>query len=269
MKMENTVNLNQFEKYLEKRVRPGTVGIYMSGVRRFLAVVNGGRATPKTAQAYIDRLTDDGLSPSTINTRAHGIMRWFRWNGLEIHLDCPTITMKEPDYLSMAEVAKVVSVCHTQFERTMVIVLFDTAIRISEMLGLEVDDVDRERKIVTVTRKGGRREDVNISDRALHELEHWMDIRPYKVNLVFMGMSYHDAWTAVKKLGRRAGVITRPHIFRHSRAIQMLLNGATLHDVQVHLGHSNISTTANIYGRFKAVDVRSRIPEWSLEEANA
>lgn len=262
MKMKSSSNLPAFEAYLRGKVRPGTVKVYMNGMRKFVATANGGGLTPTGAQAYVDRLTELGFSPSTVSTRAHAIMRYFRWMGENVRLDCPAITFGDPEYLTMEQFDKYVDACRTQLERALSIVLFDTAVRISELLALEVDDIDWANKLIKVTRKGGRVEEVNISDKALSELKKWLDSRASNQKSVFMGLTYFDAWSLIRKVGKRAGIEVHPHIFRHTRAIQMLMNGDDVHVVQQHLGHRSITTTMNIYGRFMAVHLRSKIAKW-------
>lgn len=260
--MNDMQELTQFRDYLSIRVQPGTVKVYINALRMWFASSNGSGQTTAAAQAYIDSLAKAGKSPSTVSTQAHAIMRYFRWKGENIRLDCPTIRVGEPDYLSMKQIKTVLGACRSVLERTLVIVLFDTAVRISELLNLKLTDIDRDNGLIGVTRKGGRLEMVNISGKALDQLEVWLEARKSKSEMVFMDLEYYDAWRIVKKLGERLGIKMHPHIFRHSRAVQMLLSGATLHDVQMHLGHASITTTANIYGRFKAIDTKSRIPSW-------
>ncbi len=260
--MKSTKELNQFKNYLSDRVQPGTVGVYMNALHMWFASVNGDGCTLASAQLYVDSLAKAGKSPSTVSTRAHAIMRFFRWKGHEIHLDCPTIRMKDPEYLNMKELAKVLTACTSQLERTLVVVLFDTAVRISELLNLELNDVDRNNKLISVTRKGGRKEEVNISDKALRELDTWLKMRKSSSKKVFMDLTYYDAWTVIKKLGKRVGIGLHPHIFRHSRAIHLLRNKVPINIVSQHLGHKSITTTINIYGRFLATDFKEQITPW-------
>ena len=134
--------------------------------------------------------------------------------------------------------------------------------RISELLNLELDDVDWGNGLISVTRKGGRKEEVNISDKALEALGIWIEARESDSKRVFMDITYYDAWTTIKKVGKRAGLKVHPHIFRHSRAVHMLMNGADIRVVKDHLGHKNIATTINIYGRFMAVHLKELVPAW-------
>lgn len=260
--MNHVRELDQFKKYLDLRVGPGTTGLYMYVLKQWFASIDGRPPTGKEAQEYIDLLAQSGKSPSTVSTRAHAIMKYFEWKGEPIRLDCPTIRMKEPEYLSVVQIQKLLSVCRTPLEKTLITVLFDTAIRISELLNLELPDIDRSTLLICVTRKGGRREEVNISEKALEVLDEWISARHSESKKVFMGLDYYSAWLMVKAVGKRAKMKLHPHMLRHSRAIQMRKAGATLEDVKDHLGHQSIVTTANIYSRFKAIDLKERIPSW-------
>ncbi len=253
--------LTLFESYLVDHVSPGTTKVYMDALRHWFASLNGTNPSPKAAQAYVDTMAKR-KSASTVSLRAHAIMRWFRWKGTQVRLDCPTIRMGEPEYLTMPQVGKVLAACTTVLERTLVTVLFDSAVRVSELLNIELDDIDWNNGFISVMRKGGRKEEVNISAKGLTALEEWLDARSSKLKKVFMGLSYYDAWILIKAIGKRAGIPLHPHALRHSRAIMMLKSGTPPHIVQRHLGHVSIATTMNIYGRFRAVDIKESIPAW-------
>jgi len=260
--MENIETLDRFEEYLAKRASAGTVRVYIHALKLWLTSLNGQEPTQKAAQDYIDMLTQSGLSASTINLRGQSIIRWFKWQGKSITIDMPTVRLGEPEYLTMQEVSRLLASCRNILEKAIITVLFDTAIRASELLGITLDDIDWENGLVTVTRKGGRREDVNISEKALEVLSEWIESRTSKSRYVFMDLTYYDLWLTVRGVGKRAGIKIHPHLLRHSRAVQMRKSGAKIEDIKDHLGHVNISTTANLYSRFKAIDLKERIPSW-------
>lgn len=256
------LELHSFEKYIQGRASQGTIAAYIYALRRWADWLNGKAPGAQSAQEYVDYLTRTGKSASTANLRAHAIMRYLRWKGAPIQLDCPTVRLGEPEYLTMDQLDTVLAASNTVLEQTLITVLFDTAVRINELLGLELDDIDWDYKLISVTRKGGRKDQVNITDKGLDALKKWLDARSSSSKRVFMGLVYYDAWLMIKSVGRKAGIPLHPHIFRHSRAVHMLMNGAELHIVQQHLGHKNIATTANLYGRFKAVHLKRLVPTW-------
>ena len=260
--MSYKADLSKFEEYLVDRVSPNTVTVYMYALRSWFAALDGNRVSQESAQSHLDGLSKAGKSASTVSLRAHAIMRFFRWKGQPITLDCPTIRIGEIKYLVIEQIEKLLAVCKTVLEETLITVLFDTAVRISELLNLELDDIDWEGKFISVVRKGGRREEVNISDKALDALSTWLGVRESDSKKVFMDIAYYDAWSIIKNIGKRAGLEVNPHIFRHSRAVHMLMNGADIHVVKEHLGHKSIATTINIYGRFMAVHLKKLVPTW-------
>lgn len=260
--MSYKADLVKFGEYLAERVSPGTTRMYMYALRHWFNSLNGTKPSQESAQAYIDRLSKTGKSASTANLRAHAIIRFFRWKGKPINLDCPTVRIGEVKYLVIEQIEKLLASCVTVLEETLIIVLFDTAVRISELLGLQLDNINWTEGFISVIRKGGRREEVNISEKALAALNDWIDVRESESKSVFMDMPYYDAWSIIKNTGKRAGVEVSPHIFRHSRAIHMLMNGADIRVVKDHLGHKNIATTINIYGRFMAVHLKKLVPVW-------
>lgn len=255
-------NLASYEQYLGERLSLGTARLYMYYLRRWLKHLDGTPPTKDSAQLYIDKLAKDGKSPNTISVCACAIIRWFRYRDQTIALDCPTVRYNEPEYLTLDQVEKLLSACNTILEETLITVLFDTAIRISELLGLELDDINWNGRFITVLRKGGWRQEVNISEKALSTLREWLDARRSNSKRVFMDLAYYDAWLTLRAVGKRVGLKVHPHTLRHSRAVHMMMNGADMHVVKEHLGHTNISVTFNIYGRFKAVHLKELVPAW-------
>lgn len=260
--MDYTEELNQFENYLLKRGSSGTARVYVHALKHWFKSINGNIPSQISAQSYIDKLTEQGKSASTVSLRGNAIIRFFKWKGVKINLDCPTVRIGEPDYLLINQIEKLIEKSDTVLEEVLVIVLFDTAVRINELLSLELDDIYWETKLISVTRKGSREDLVNISDKALEVLSEWIEIRESNDKRVFMDIDYNYVWGLLKRLGRKCGMRVHPHIFRHSRAIHMLMTGSEMYVVQQHLGHTNIATTANIYSKFKAVHLKMKVPTW-------
>jgi len=254
--------LTEFNTYLEKHSSEGTRKLYIDDLEHWLnSTTTSAELTQADAQAYIDSLTR--LSPSTVGINAHAIMKWFKWQGKVIQLDLPKVRQSDPQYLTVEEFSLALEKCISQLEKTMLIVLFDSGVRISELVNLKLSDVNYINKTIRVTRKGGRIDVVNVSDRALNELSLWIESRDFDSERIFGEMVYRTAWEIFRTIGGRIGKHLHPHMLRHSRAIQMLIAGAPMHIVQQHLGHINMATTANIYAKFTVGDLRKQIPDWS------
>ncbi len=262
MDTRETTGLAEFREYLTVRASSSTVDVYVYCLGKWFEYLNGREPNASTAQEYVDHLANEGKSASTVSLRGHAIVRWFKWQGTHIELDLPVIRINEPSYISVSDVEKLLANCKTLLERVLITVLFDTGLRISELLGLKVTDIDAEAGLLTIVGKGGRTEQANISSKAMAVLDEWLESRQSAANSVFMDMRYVTAWKMIKDVGVRAGISIHPHMLRHSRAVQMRKSGATLEDIKDHLRHKNIATTGNIYARFKAIDLKERIPAW-------
>jgi len=137
-----------------------------------------------------------------------------------------------------------------------------TGMRISECVGLSLDDLDLEGSLVRVTGKGDKQRLVPLGRLALEALLEWLGAggRPHLVperwstrgdeRAVFLNrrggrLSRQGAWQIVRRYGVQTGVADRlsPHVLRHSCATHMLDHGADIRTVQELLGHASISTT--------------------------
>lgn len=144
-------------------------------------------------------------------------------------------------------------------DRALVEVLYGTGARISEAVGLDVDDVDLPAKLVTLRGKGGKTRLVPLGSFATAALEHYLvRVRPElatrgrgtpKVFLNARGgsLSRQSAWAVLRAAADRAGVGgaagISPHTLRHSFATHLVERGADVRTVQELLGHASVTTT--------------------------
>jgi integrase/recombinase XerC len=129
--------------------------------------------------------------------------------------------------------------------------LYGSGLRVSELCGLDVGDVDLRRLAVTVWGKGSRQRQVPIGQPARHAVDAWLAVRPRAltpespadalfVNARGRRMGPRDVR---RLLDRRAVAPTHPHALRHSFATHLLDGGADLRVVQELLGHASLSST--------------------------
>ncbi len=140
-------------------------------------------------------------------------------------------------------------------DRAMLSTMYAAGLRVSELCGLRVGDVDRARGFVRVLGKGGKQRLVPIGDFALADLERYeQQVRPQKAKpgeaALFVSrrgsrMTRQSFWKMVLRYARQAGITKpiSPHKLRHSFATHLLEHGADLRSVQTMLGHANIATT--------------------------
>ena len=134
--------------------------------------------------------------------------------------------------------------------------LYATGLRVSELVGLELSEINFRRGLVRVTGKGNKDRLVPVGEEALSWLQDFiaqkrLDILGQKkTNFVFptkrgSGMTRQAFWYLIKRYASQAGIksIISPHSLRHAFATHLLNHGADLRVVQLLLGHSDLSTT--------------------------
>ncbi|HSR69288.1 MAG TPA: site-specific tyrosine recombinase XerD [Acidobacteriota bacterium] len=178
-------------------------------------------------------------------------------------LETPRVFRSLPQYLEFAEVEALLqqpdlSTRYGLRDRTMLEVLYATGLRVSELVKLRLDAVNREEGYLMTMGKGSKERLVPFGDAALGWLERYLGQgrpqftgktgpSPY-LFLTQQGgcMSRQLFWKLVVRYGNQAGIRKAklsPHKLRHSFATHLLENGADIRAVQVMLGHADISTT--------------------------
>jgi integrase/recombinase XerD len=153
-------------------------------------------------------------------------------------------------------------------DRALLEVLYGSGARISEAVGLDVDDVERESGLVRLRGKGGKERIVPLGSYAASALDAYL-VRQRPALAARAGgpalflnsrggrLSRQSAWAVLQDAARRAGLDTHvsPHTLRHSFATHLLEGGADVRVVQELLGHASVTTT-QIYTRVTADHLR-------------
>ena len=134
--------------------------------------------------------------------------------------------------------------------------MYASGLRISELISLQIHDVNLEIQTVRIFGKGAKERIVPIGDYATYYLKVYIDqYRPFllkkkETDILFLSsrgdrMTRQAFFKIIKQLGIQQGIKTdfSPHTLRHSFATHLLENGADLRSIQELLGHSDISTT--------------------------
>ena len=158
--------------------------------------------TEDTAQEHLDWLTREGKAPNSVASRANAIRLYFKvMHRKEIILDAPRVTAGDPKYLPIEVIYKLLEASKTPIETCIVTVLFDTGIRINDLLQLQTSDIDWENGFLHLRQmKGGRSGDVNISGKALESLQEWLDTRAGKQARGLMDYNYWDIRTILNRI---------------------------------------------------------------------
>lgn len=282
----------EFLSWLSERGRsPNTVEAYrrdLASYEAWLAARRMRLAEVKTpdVEAYVGHLRNSNLEPDPeqpARTRkprsvarslaaVRGLHR-FRLDELGATTDptaevgAPRLPQSVPKALTEDEIASLLSAANGESpsarrDRAILEVLYGTGVRISELVGLSLGDVDIDGATMRVLGKGSKERIVPLGRFASAALIEWLapggrpSLEPKRwarrgdAEAVFLNtrggrLSRAGAWGVVRRYGDKAGLGNRltPHVLRHSCATHMLDRGADIRVVQELLGHASVATT--------------------------
>ena len=171
------------------------------------------------------------------------------------HIPIPKTPVKLPKILSREEIARLIDGSSNLMHRAILMTVYSTGMRRSEVCALKVSDVYSECNVIHIRNgKGGRDRDVPLSQTLLKTLrEYWCWMKPK--TWLFPGyekgwradvpITDKVVWWACKEAARNAGIEKRvtPHLLRHSYATHLLEAGADLRTIQLLLGHVELKHT--------------------------
>jgi site-specific recombinase XerD len=264
---------------------PRTIVLYAMSVRMFSAWLVAHNREPVaeelTRSAIRGWLADlaETHAPGTVRTRWRGLHRFCGWLVREGELDVNPMTgLTPPDapappvpVLTDEELAALIKACegkrwYDRRDEAVIRFLLDTGVRVSELCGLAVLDVDLDREMALVTGKGSKVRPVYFGARTARALDRWLrERRKHRwthTTAFFLGergpLTPDGVRELVKVRGRAAGIRDRlhPHRFRHTFAHDYLLNGGQGPDLKRLAGWSS-DVMLERYGASGA-DVRAR-----------
>ena len=261
----------------EQGASPRTLEAYgrdLQGLDRFLQGDQGDLLKCDGAQvrSFVASLGARGLAPATISRKISTLRQFFKFLLLEgvreddpaLLLDAPRPSRSLPRVLSSGEVE---ALLHQARELegpdglrmvALLEVLYACGLRVSELVGLPLTNVDLDTELVLVFGKGGRQRYVPLGESAVSAIRSYLDVRS-----AFLPDNRGSSWLFPSRgrsghlsrqrfaqilddLAVMAGIDPRrvsPHVLRHAFASHLLANGADLRAVQQMLGHADISTT--------------------------
>lgn len=266
--MENiTKTVEEFLLYLkvERGYSPNTISSYRNDLLKFGKYP----LTPKGVSGFILDLSKKGMAPSSISRNLAAIKSMCNFLTGEGRLQSdptedisfPKLGLKLPKALSMGEAAVLVETPNKRDkislrDRAILETLYGCGLRISELKGLNMNDINFESGFIRCLGKGSKERIVPVGDEAAKALSMYIKssrlrfLKKKVSDAVFLDrqgkrLTRQGLWFIIKKYVRLSGVKanTSPHTLRHSFATHLLEKGADLRSVQEMLGHANISTT--------------------------
>ncbi|WP_456395001.1 site-specific tyrosine recombinase/integron integrase [Thermococcus sp.] len=275
-------DLEEFQMYLELEGKSqNTVRMYSYYVRRYLE--DGHGLDSRSALRFLAKLKRNGYSNKSLNLVVQALRSYFRFEGLDDEaekLRPPRVPRSLPKALTKEEVRKLLSVISPlkKRDRLIVLLLYGTGLRVSELCNLKLRDIDFERGIITVKGgKGAKDRMVPLPGPIIEEIKAYLAMREDGSEYLLVEerrekkdrISPKTVWYILRKYGAKAGIKVTPHMLRHSFATHMLENGVDIRVIQEILGHSNLSTT-QIYTKvtvehLKRAQERARLIEGLME----
>ncbi|MDI6632492.1 MAG: site-specific tyrosine recombinase XerD [Thermoanaerobacteraceae bacterium] len=259
---------------VERGLAQNTILAYRSDLAHFIAFLQRRRFTvPEGLRdavlAYLLELQQAGLTAATVARRLAALKAFcgylVRVDSLKedptVELSSPKLIQRLPRVLTPEEVGRILIVprCNTPTglrDRAMLELAYATGVRVSELVGLNVENINFEAAYVRVFGKGARERVVPVGRIARRCLREYLDrgrqvlAGGYGGSALFINsrgerLTRQAFWKLLKKYARMAGVNKQlsPHTLRHSFATHLLENGADLRTVQELLGHADIGTT--------------------------
>jgi len=266
--------VERFSRHLshERRLSPQTVDNYGRDIATLVAWCDLA-GVPRWADLDAEHVRHwaaacyrNGLGARSIQRRLSAVRSFFRYLVREAHVrgnpaqdvSPPKAGKRLPDTLDADRMARLLDIEGddplTQRDRAMLELLYSSGLRLAELTGLDLGDVDVHERVVRVTGKGSKERLVPVGSRAIDALEVWRATRGSVAAVgetaLFVSrrgtrLKPRSVQARVEHWARRQGIDTRvyPHLFRHSFASHVLESSHDLRGVQELLGHANIATT--------------------------
>ena len=269
--------LDSFLTYLavEKGLSKNTIESYGRDVRKLALFLQENKITSihdisyEKIRDFLSHFKKQGFSDTTTVRTIVSIKQFFKYLRLEkiieedptSQIQTPKMKKSIPGVISLEDVERVLAAPDESTpegirDLAMLEVLYATGIRVSELIGLKLNEVNFEMGFVIVYGKGSKERIVPIGEKAQEKLKTYMAqsrpslLKSREAKELFVtrrggGMTRQGFWKLIKTYALKSGITKdiSPHTLRHSFATHLLERGADLRAIQIMLGHSDISTT--------------------------
>jgi len=269
---------DRYIKYLEaeKRASPYTVRNYKNDLLDFLYFLKKERIDPldeakvdrHVLRDYLSKLVERGTAKTSIARRLSAIRSFYRYlerekiitkNPIE-RVSSPKLEKRLPAFLTTEEVEKLLNAPDTstplgQRDRALLELLYASGLRVSELAGLTLEQIDLETNEIRVLGKGSKERMTLMGIPAAGALKGYLQdgrnkLLTKKTSALFLNrygqrLLERDVQKLLNKHARKAGIGKRvhPHMLRHTFATHLLDGGADLRVVQELLGHARLTST--------------------------
>lgn len=265
-KIDDFLNFIRFEKGLSEN----TVLAYKSDILIFIKFLNEHKISKVTEETIMDlifALKNKNYSTLSIARMLVAVKNYYKFLVNEKilsvspfeNMDSFKVRKKIPEVLTEKDIENLLNQPDTSTkegirDKAILELLYSAGIRVSELVNMELTDINFDEKILRCFGKGKKERLVPVGDYVVEAIKNYLKIRNEISNkfsnflfITRLGKKFTRAgiWKIIKIYAKKAGITKNvyPHIFRHSFATHLLKGGADLRSVQEMLGHSDISTT--------------------------
>jgi integrase/recombinase XerD len=257
---------------VEKGLSANSLSSYLFDLNRFTAKIHPVKPPSATAEdlgRYVESLYGAKLSARSIARHMTTLRNFYSFLAREGEVQKdpseflipPKQWANLPKYLNREEIDRLLAVPDSSKpnglrDRAMLELLYATGLRVTELCGLEVSNVERDSGVLRVTGKGNKQRLVPFGESARDAVARYLDqgrpglLKGRASRFLFVtarggAMTRQGFWKLLGGYGRQAGIFRdlTPHVVRHSFATHLVEGGADLRSVQIMLGHADISTT--------------------------
>jgi integrase/recombinase XerD len=267
-KLEIKDLLSSFQDYLtyEKGLSENTVEAYKSDIIKFTQYADLNNLNKNVISKYFFELSEFNYSNTSKQRMYSSIKQFLKYlnnSGFVDNFEIENIKFKSelklPEVLSVSQIDSMINFYdHNSFlnSRNLTIIdfIYSTGSRVSEVINVNISDIDTKESFVRLEGKGSKQRIVPLGSLLINNLTEYIKLRDsienLKSNKLFLSKSFKKLdrsaiFRIVKSTGLKLGlnVDLHPHTLRHSAATHMLERGCDLRTVQEFLGHSSVSTT--------------------------
>lgn len=269
----DTQFLSEYLEYveIEKGLSVNTVDAYRRDLSSFLDFIfqKSGRTeiyeiTRAQINSYILNLRENNLTPRSVVRKIASLRGFFKWlcanefikTNPAQSIEQPKLPKRLPKVMTVEEVTEILNSNLNKLETVIVELLYGCGLRVSELVNLQINNIDMNSKYIQCYGKGSKERIVPFGKKALHALKMYLkhrdliilqnklkDSKRLLLSEDGKPVSRQDVYNFIRKQGEKIHKHISPHTLRHSFATHLLENGADLRVVQELLGHSDVSTT--------------------------
>lgn len=251
---------------LEKGLSQNTIDAYRRDLEGFvdnITAENIYSVDRFVINSYIRTLREKRFAPTSIIRKVASLRGFFKWitsagileKNPALTLEQPKVPQKLPKVVTIKEIEEMLHNNLTPLEHVIMELLYSCGLRVSELVNLNVNDIDLASKYVRCFGKGSKERIIPIGETAKNTVKEYLKgrdlvLKKYNLNtkrlLILENgrlITRQDVYTFIHNQGKLIHKNISPHTLRHSFATHLLENGADLRIVQELLGHSDVSTT--------------------------